>query len=112
MIELMRVYDEIDLVAQPAGWHEDPAHPDIAALQSATQIAQLLRACDGRSNEVPAAGADYDELMADSISAADVLVAQLTDGRAEGAPEPAKLDAAFAEGKATCRECHTLYRNR
>ncbi|MEO0660753.1 MAG: hypothetical protein AAFZ87_04380 [Planctomycetota bacterium] len=112
MIELMRVYDEIDLVAQPAGWNADPAHPDIDALQSATQISQLLRACDGRSSEVPEAGADYDEMMAESITAADVLVAQLTDGRAEGAPEPSKLDAAFAEVKATCRECHTLYRNR
>ncbi|QDV09878.1 hypothetical protein Poly30_54390 [Planctomycetes bacterium Poly30] len=112
MIPMARAWDEVILIAKN-DWKPSAAHPDIDALQSATQVSQLVNAC-AAMEETAAYPSDFQEMMAESQQHLGELVGFLTDCRVENTSEYAKneqLDAAYRAAAATCAKCHKTYRN-
>lgn len=112
MVRMTRISDDLKML-KANGWQPLAEHPDVDALQSATQIHQLLVASQGMHDEVPDAGEDYFELMDECIDGAADLVEGLTDCRQEGGElDVPALDAAFTLMNSSCLDCHSGYRNR
>lgn len=112
MVEMTRVWDEVKLVAAN-DWVTTPEHPDVDALQSSTQLHQLLLRC--QEHDVDGADeADFQELMAQSTAGTSELVRLLTDCRTEGqAIEDVHegLSQAYESISESCLSCHIAYRN-
>ncbi|MEM8711484.1 MAG: hypothetical protein AAGG01_11065 [Planctomycetota bacterium] len=112
MVVLTRSWDEVKLIAKN-NWKPSSEHPDIDALQSATQVSQLLDAC-ARTEESLGYPDDYQEMMVESRGHLADVVSFLTDCRVEGTSEfvrSDRLDAAFEAAKNSCLDCHAIYRN-
>ena len=111
MVQMARISDDLKLL-RANGWQPLAEHPDIDALQSATQLHQLLVASQGMGGEVPDAGDDYFELMDECVGGAASLVEGLTECRQEGGElDASALDAAFTVMNNSCLDCHSGYRN-
>ena len=112
MVVLTRSWDEVKLAAK-SGWKPSSEHPDIDALQSATQVSQLMHACSDMQ-ETADYPEDFREMLGASQGHIDALVEFLTDCRVEGTSEylvHERLEETFRAAKASCLECHSYYRN-
>ncbi|MCC6232979.1 MAG: hypothetical protein IT580_10065 [Verrucomicrobiales bacterium] len=93
-------------LGQKASWQSIPQHPDLSLAQEAVllleQLRELARHPDSASRE-----AEYRRLMAESITAAESLVALLQ----ESAPSPSTVDQGLQRLSKTCSACHQPYRN-
>lgn len=112
MVVLTRSWDEVKLAAKNE-WQPISEHPGIDALQSATTVSQLMRAC-GQLDEAVDYPADFHEMMTDTQGHLDDVVKFLTDCRVEETSlfeRNESLDAAYKAASRSCLTCHGVYRN-
>lgn len=115
MIRMTRVFDDLKLIRK-AGWKASAAHPDLDPLQTATEFAQYFRAC-GEVESSQTRNEDYDEMMAEGVTASEDILRLLTDCRAEEANLGERslmdqLELAYDAAAESCADCHAVYRNR
>ena len=113
MTSMARIKDRLE-AAMDRNWKPDPAHPDIDALQDATQLYDALVA--SARFAIPDQGPDYDRWMQASTEGAASLLSALSKGRntedlANGAWDEEAVHA-FESMEANCLNCHAAYRNR
>ena len=112
MVEMTRCWDEVKL-AEKNGWAPDPNHPDVDALQSATQVQQFLLRC--QEHDTPGAdNADFQESMADCQDGIAKIVELLTDCRTSDmsvGDVSLQLEDAYNLVSESCLTCHAVYRN-
>ena len=112
MVELGRKWD---LVKDAKGrqWAADPAHPDVDALQEATQLHQIFAACAGL-DEVRTWPDDFRAWVEDGRGGSEALLRALSSCTQEGVTETAwraDADTAYARVSNACSACHKAYRD-
>ena len=109
MVRLTRSFDHVKALSK-LDFAVDPDHPDLDAVNEATQVVQLLR--DTNAIDDPRVKRkDYAEWMDQSLEHGDALIAALRDVRAneDGALERANRHLRVV--KNLCSTCHHVYRN-
>lgn len=106
MVAIPRKWDLLK-ASRRRGWRDDPAHPDVVALEEARQL-QGLFVQSGTLEESRTAPADFQGWLMEAAEASARL-AQALDGRGDGWRLRAE-EATAALGR-TCASCHAAYRN-
>ncbi len=110
MIDVSRRHDALKLLAKH-DFASDPAHPDVDALQAATQLADTF-AVSAKHAEIFDRPADFHGWLAASIEQAAVLRDSLRELRAGSATALDASKKSFDALSKSCVDCHTAYRNR
>jgi protein tyrosine phosphatase (PTP) superfamily phosphohydrolase (DUF442 family)/cytochrome c553 len=108
MIDISRNDDNLKFLAKRK-WQPDPEHPDVVALEEATQLAKTFER-SAKLDDVAAKPPDFQKWYADSVAAS----AELRDALAALKAGKGTTDAADASYKkltAACNACHDVYRN-
>lgn len=105
MVEIDEISDRLKAV-EKAGWKTPANHPDIVAVQEAGRMADVLRilVSGDRAGSKPR---DFAQLLQNNSDKSQIL----EDMLAAGEKDPAKLSAQFKLISASCKECHTKYRD-
>lgn len=115
MIEMTRKWDLIK-DAKKRGWQPDPEHPDVVALQEATQLHQLYEACSSLE-EMRAWPDDFRAWMEDGRSGSEQLVRALSECSMQSEDLSAlgdwlaQADTAYTRIADSCASCHASYRD-
>ena len=111
MVEMDEVFDHLKLI-EKAGWFAPSDHPDLVPVAEAGRIRDLLRNLldDDRVKAKPAEFRDW--LRADSETASKIedALAKVDASKGEK-PDTRKLSEKFGELAASCKACHTKYRD-
>lgn len=109
MVGISRANDELDLLEVRA-FAADPEHPDVDALNAAERILQSFAAAL-TLDEVANGPADFRAWFQASHDDGVRLVDALRRARAGEAGAAEQASAAWSSVKASCTECHSIYRN-
>jgi len=105
MVEIDERVEHLKAI-EKAGWKTPADHPDLVPAAEAGRLVDLLRFCaesDRARTHVPGF---MEQLRVNSAQAQAI-----EDELSAAAPETAKLKTKFAELNATCKSCHTTYRD-
>lgn len=105
MVEVDERVENLKAV-EKAGWKTPADHPDLVPAAEAGRLADLLRLC-AEGDRARAAVPGFAEQLRVNSAQAQVIEDEL----AGSAPDAVKLKAKFAELNATCKSCHTTYRD-
>lgn len=104
MVEVDAAWENIGFVRK-AGWTVPKDHPDLVPAAEAGRLADHFRT-GGQSEESRNLGADFMKRLTE----ANTLATQLETALVEKAA-PEKLEPMWAAIEASCKSCHTAYRN-
>lgn len=105
MVEIDEHIEHLKAI-EKAGWKTPADHPDLVPAAEAGRLVDLLRFCaegDRARAQVP----DF----ADQLRRNSAQAQAIEDELAKPTPDPVKLKSTFAELNATCKSCHTTYRD-
>ncbi|MFM9958896.1 MAG: cytochrome c [Phycisphaerales bacterium] len=105
MVEIDAAFENLGLIRKN-NWRTPAEHPDLVPAAEAGRLADHLRT-SVETAEATAFGADFIHLMRESSTRAS----ELERGFVAGARAEA-LDAAWGAVEASCKACHTAYRDR
>ena len=110
-----RMEDHLELLAD-RDWQLDPEHPDIDAVQEATQLADAFQQ-SMEMDEVRAEPEHFRDLLARStersVDLRDALIAMRAAAEPDAAAQQGELaQEAFTDVQQLCVDCHRAYRNR
>jgi protein tyrosine phosphatase (PTP) superfamily phosphohydrolase (DUF442 family) len=105
MVDIDEAMDHLKAI-EKAGWKVPADHPDLVAVAEAGRAADLLRVLmeDQYSKSKPAA-------FGESMSENQKRFQKLEDMLAEPTQDPAKLSEQFKLVAASCKDCHTKFRD-
>jgi hypothetical protein len=102
MVEVGERFDHLGAIRE-SGWATPARHPDLVPLAEAARLENLLRVLP-EDAAAPARGPEFLRLLLASAGAAQHLERGI-------AANGADLDARYAALAASCKACHTRYRN-
>ncbi|HZW08173.1 MAG TPA: cytochrome c [Phycisphaerales bacterium] len=105
MVEIDEVFEHLKEI-QAAGWAAPNHHPDLVPAAEAGRLADLYRLLH-TDDVVKRKGAGMAELMQDSNRRAQIL----EDLLAAGEKDKARLNDQFKLVSASCKDCHSRYRD-
>ncbi len=109
MIEVSRVHDQLKYLYR-RDWQVDADHPDVDALNEATQLASIYRTAS-ELEDVNQKPADLRGWVDDSATASVGLRDAIAAWRA-GDGDVESVDTAYEQVTQLCSTCHKSYRNR
>lgn len=104
MARMDREWDRVKLV-QASSWKVPAEHPDLAPIQQAKIMAEMLEAMSGALSAEQQADAEFLRLLQSGQSEAKALQSALVAGDAAAAEQR------FSALKKGCAACHEVYRN-
>ncbi|HTE05552.1 MAG TPA: hypothetical protein VK824_05090, partial [Planctomycetota bacterium] len=105
MVKVDQAFDRLGEV-RAAAWGVPADHPDLVPAAEAGQLADNLR-FGAQSDEAKQLGEDFARHLAPALERASALEQKLV----AGAPKE-DLEAAYKALKASCTDCHSVYRNK
>ncbi|HEX2839583.1 MAG TPA: cytochrome c [Phycisphaerales bacterium] len=105
MVEIDELVEHLKAI-EKAGWKTPADHPDLVPTAEAGRLGDLLRVC-AESDRARSQGSDFAEQLRKNSEQAQAIEDEL----AVALPDAVKLKAKFAELNATCKSCHTTYRD-
>ena len=105
MVHIDEVNDHLKLI-EKAGWKAPGDHPDLVPVAEAGRLVDLFRVLH-QDDVTKAKPTDFAQMLASSESGAQ----KLEDGLTSGMPDVAALSATFKAINASCKECHSRYRD-
>ena len=112
MVDIDLTWDNLKAV-QKAGWTVPSDHPDVVPAAEAGRLADTLRLlCDDTT--VKAKPTEFQAMMARSAQQAqslEDLLAKLVAGARPSPEDAERLNAIASQIAATCKACHTAYRD-
>ncbi|MBL8762193.1 MAG: cytochrome c [Phycisphaerae bacterium] len=105
MVELDEINEHLKLI-EKAGWQAPKEHPDLVPVAEAGRMADMLRVLAGgdRASSKPA---DFARALRDNAE----LAQQLEDALLAGENDGVTLSGKFKAVGASCKDCHTKFRD-
>jgi len=105
MVDIDLAFEHLKLI-EKAGWNTPPDHPDLVPAAEAGRLTELFRHLkDGAY--VQRKPQDFGAWMQSSHEQAQLIEDQLASSQ----PDREKIAAAFKQLSASCKECHSAYRD-
>lgn len=105
MVDIDEAYEHLKAI-EKAGWKAPADHPDLVPAAEAGRLADLFRVLT-ETDRVRREPAEFADLMRKSQDEAAALERMLS----ESSLDPARLSAQFKMIGASCKQCHTKYRD-
>ena len=105
MVEIDLVFEHLKLI-EKAGWKAPKDHPDLVPAAEAAQLAELLRHLEG-DHDSKGKPPEFTAWMLDSAAKASAVEESLV----KGGVSPEQISAQFKLVTASCKDCHTKYRD-